>query len=217
MRRTLEPELLDALAADSPAARHSRRDLVIFNRVLGSDRWWARSLPPLRASLPPGHRGLEIGAGDGRLAAAYQLDAVDRAPMPIAWPTELTWHQRDILTFDGWDRYPVVCANLILHHFSPAELQHLGREWDRHAACIAAFEPWRDRCSPWLFALLCRLIRAHPVSRHDGRVSIAAGFRGEELPDALALSPARWHWSVQRSLLGSYRMIAQRRGVSPSP
>ena len=48
----LTPELLDSLPPDSPAARHSRRDLRLFNRVLGADYWWRTTLPPLLTALP---------------------------------------------------------------------------------------------------------------------------------------------------------------------
>jgi hypothetical protein len=55
------------------------------------------------------------------------------------------------------------------------------------------------------------LIRAHQVTRHDGRVSIAAGFRHDELPRLLHLDPAVWTWRVQETLLGACRLVAKRR------
>jgi hypothetical protein len=42
-------------------------------------------------------------------------------------------------------------------------------------------------------------------------VSIAAGFRGEELPAALGLTTAEWNVRCTTTLLGAYRMIAVRR------
>jgi hypothetical protein len=62
-----------------------------------------------------------------------------------------------------------------------------------------------------LFSLLCILIRAHPVTRHDGRVSIAAGFRNDELPNLLRLDPAEWSWQVRESRFGACRLVAERR------
>jgi hypothetical protein len=42
-------------------------------------------------------------------------------------------------------------------------------------------------------------------------VSIAAGFRGQELPAALGLDPAAWDIRCGTSFLGMYRLIAIRR------
>jgi hypothetical protein len=55
------------------------------------------------------------------------------------------------------------------------------------------------------------VLGANHVTRHDGPVSIAAGFVGEELPAALGLAPDQWVWSCRTSWLGAYRMIAVRR------
>jgi hypothetical protein len=55
------------------------------------------------------------------------------------------------------------------------------------------------------------LLGGSHVTRHDARVSIAAGFLGDELPAALGLDPRNWHWRCTTTALGAYRMIALRR------
>jgi hypothetical protein len=52
---------------------------------------------------------------------------------------------------------------------------------------------------------------ASNVTKHDGSVSIDAGFRGDELPQLLGLEPATWTWTVAETWSGAYRMIAERR------
>lgn len=210
MKRTLTPELLDSLQADSPAAIHSRRDLVWFNRLLGADRWWARTLPALVAHHPE-KNGLEIGAGDGRLARRHALDALDLCPAPPNWPSAQSWHQADVFSFGDWPRYPLIVANLFLHHFDTAQMKQLGQIWNDSAEIIVACEPRRVRIFQTGFALLCAVIRAHAVSRHDGRVSIEAGFRHDELPVLLGLDPDHWQWQISQHPLGTTRMIARRR------
>ncbi len=207
MKRTVSPELLDSLPAESIAAQRSRRDLRWFNRLLGNDRWWDRVLPPHLSTGP----GIELGAGEGHLARRHGLHGLDLQPAPDAWPTPSLWHQQDISQFDRWSDYPLIVSNLFLHHLSDAQLSQLGRVWSDTAQTLVVSEPWRARRFRTGFDALCALIRAHAVSRHDGRVSVAAGFRGDELPQLLGLDSAEWRWGISHSLLGMYRMIARRR------
>lgn len=215
MKRQLTPEILDSLPPDDPAARRSRRDLRVFNAVLGNARWFRRTLPSL---VRPGERVLEIGAGTGELGASLAraglaVDGLDRAPRPskAAWPANARWHQADALAFDGWRDYEVVIGNLIFHHFDADELRTLGGRMAMHARVIVAGELTRRQISQKLFAALCVFIRADDVSRHDGRVSIEAGFLGDELPLLLGLDPSVWRWQVRTTIFGTYQLVAERR------
>ena len=209
MNRTVSPELLDSLPADSAAARHSRRDLQWFNRLLGNDGWWRRTLPQYQSI----GRGLEIGAGDGQLALRFDLDALDLQSSPERWPHHRKWHTSDVGLFAHWHDYPLVVSNLFLHHLQTEQLTQLGRIWNDTAQTLICCEPWRVRGFGVGFSLLCAVIRAHRVSRHDGRVSIEAGFRDNELPEALGLDKKIWEWRISHTVRGMYRMVAQRRDL----
>jgi hypothetical protein len=211
--RRLEPELLDTLPPDSPAARRSRRDLLRVNHVMGNVAWFRRMLPPLHR---PGERLLELGAGDGALgltlrADGLRVDGLDRLPAPALWPASAAWHQTDLQHFNGWSDYPVILANLFLHHLGEADLAELGRHLDHHARLLLCNEPLRHTRSRLLWALGAPLGGASRVTRHDGRISITAGFRGDELPLALGLPAARWAWRVEETWLGAHRLVAWRR------
>ncbi len=213
MQRTLQPELLDSLPPGHPAAQHSRRDLRLTNRVLGSHRWFARTLSPL---LPAGARALELGAGTGELLAhlgahGVAADGLDLWPRPATLPSSQVWHRADLREFDRFADYSVIFGNLIFHQFTAADLAALGSALHPAARVIVACEPARRRVSQTLFATLGPLLRANYVTLHDARVSIAAGFRGDELPHALGLAAREWSWRCTTSWLGAYRMVATRR------
>jgi 2-polyprenyl-3-methyl-5-hydroxy-6-metoxy-1,4-benzoquinol methylase len=212
MQRKITPELLDSLPPEDPAARQSLRDLVRINRLMGSEDWLLRRLA---GRGPAGGRALEIGAGTGRLArrlnaAGLVTDALDRRPPPPDWPCDLTWLRADLMQFDGYGAYRIVVANHVLHHFDEAELARLGRRLQA-AEVIAACEPVRSRVCLCCFGLLAPLLGLSPVTRHDARVSIRAGFRKRDLPQALRLGPDHWQLHCSEGLFGTYRMLATRR------
>jgi 2-polyprenyl-3-methyl-5-hydroxy-6-metoxy-1,4-benzoquinol methylase len=212
MPRVSAPEILDQLPADHPAARRSRRDLRLTNSLMGNHRWLEREL---RRHLRPGEAALELGAGDGAFArrahrAGLEVHALDQAcPAPAGWPAHRSWHVTDLREFSLYARYPVIVGNLVFHHLSDEELRQWGTARRDQTRVILASEPARRRGSALLFAILGRLLRADPVTLHDARVSIAAGFVGTELPELLGLG-ARWNVRCHATLLGACRLVAVR-------
>jgi len=212
MIRTLRPELLDSLPPEHPDAQGSRRDLRLINRVMGNHRWFERTLPAL---LQPGERVLELGSGEGdlglRLAArGAPVDGLDLCPRPATWTTDRAWHAADVRTFSSFDDYPAIIGNLIFHQFSDDELSILGAHLRRSARVIVACEPLRCRRSQLLLSLLGPVVRANRVTRHDARVSVAAGFRPGELALRLGLTDGAWRISCSATTLGAVRMVAVR-------
>ncbi len=213
MLRHLQTELLDSLPPEHPAARHNRRDLRLTNRLLGSHRWLARTLA---AHVRPDELTLELGAGTGELGdhlarQGLAVDGLDLWSRPARWPADRQWHVGDLRAFAGFGPYRAVIGNLIFHQFSEEELQSLGRSIRRDTRLIVACEPERRRVSQVLYRTLAPLFGANHVSLHDAHVSIAAGFRGDELPRALGLTDEEWEITCSTSLLGIYRMLAIRR------
>jgi SAM-dependent methyltransferase len=193
--RTLEPELLDLLAADDPRARASRADLVRINFVMRQQTIMANLLRP----LAPPQRLADLGSGDGRF-----LLGVARRMAPL-WPkvTALIVDRQDIVSEPtragfaalGWTCESVtgdifatlprldaeiVTANLFLHHLDEAALRRLLSLVAQRTRGFVACEPRRSQpallASRLVFALAC-----NDVTRHDAVASVRAGFAGREL------------------------------------
>ena len=182
---------------------------------MGNYHWFVRNLTP---QILNDDRVLDLGAGTGELgqtlaARDVAVDGLDLWPRPQRWPKGRLWHRADLLEFNGYREYRVVIGNLIFHQFHPEQLAQLGHKLAHSARVIMASEPARRRISQVFFAGLAPLLGANHVSLHDARVSIAAGFLGDELPKLLQLSPVEWEWRCHSTTFGAYRMVAVRRQI----
>jgi hypothetical protein len=106
---------------------------------------------------------------------------------------------------------------MIFHQFTAAELTSIGARLQASARLILACEPERREKSQRLFRVIAPLFGASHVSCHDGDVSIAAGFQGDELPRLLGLDAGEWVWRCSATMLGANHMIAWRRDRARLP
>lgn len=227
MNRLVEPEWLDILPPDDPAAIRSRQDLRRVN-------WWMRNPAIMAAALceqvtgHPPKAILELGAGDGDfllsvariLSPAWSdIEAMLLDRQPTISPdtragfAALRWEMAscpvDVLAWEPpADREPVIIANLFLHHFPEASLAVLLRKIAGTTRLFVAVEPRR---MPWpaLGGLLLALIGCNHVTRHDGTLSIRAGFADREI-SKLWPDHARWQLTEQRSGFFSHLFIARK-------
>jgi len=219
MTRVLQPELLDTLPADDPAAAASRRDLRRVNRWMGHRRILR---PAIGAAVPqPPRRIVELGAGDGTLALqlakrlspawrGVQLTLVDQQRLvseaTLAAFGELGWAASvataDVFAWLQHESVPcdLVFTNLFLHHFETRQLRLLLAAVSERTGAFVALEPRRRLFARWSCELLW-LIGCNRVTRHDARVSVAAGFHRAELS---SLWPAGGGWRLHETPAGLF-------------
>lgn len=212
--RVILPELLDLLPQDDPDAMRARDEMLQINALMGNHRWIERMV---RRHRERGWRITELGAGDGALSmrllasgscTAASLHAFDVAPRPRHWPKAAHWTCGDVLK----QRLPeteIVVANLFLHQFTAEELRLMGSQLSSVARLIVASEPARRWIHTFTGRLFCELAELNHVQRHDMQASIRAGFRGDELREALALDSS-WQTCVSNHPCGAYRFMAWR-------
>ncbi|HBJ87660.1 MAG TPA: hypothetical protein DDZ88_28140 [Verrucomicrobiales bacterium] len=212
--RCIQPELLDLLPQDDPDALRTREEMVLVNGVMGNHRWITRML---RRHGETGWRITELGAGDGTLSRRLlklglcreaALHGADLASRPANWPAAAGWTCGDVLAHP-LPEAEIVITNLFLHHFTNTQLRVLGSRLSPATRLLVAAEPARR----WIFTILgrlfCEMAELNHVHRHDMPVSIRAGFRGDELRQALGLGE-EWRVSAQSHPLGGYRFLAWR-------
>jgi SAM-dependent methyltransferase len=218
-KRVIEPELLET--ASDHEARANLRDLRRINRWLGGHTV-VRSEIARCYSARDSFSVLDVGAASGDLAASLQrhfplahvvscdtsLRNLHAAALPklAADAFRLPFRQR---TFD------VVTCSLLLHHFADADVVHLLREMasvSRRLLVVNDLE--RHPVAHRFLALTRPLFGWHPITVHDGRRSVAAGFLPGELlslahraglPKARVHRHLPWFRLSLHSLTGSLR------------
>lgn len=88
------------------------------------------------------------------------------------------------LAGQGWD---AIVSSLVAHHMTRAQLVAFIAFMEREASGGWLINDLHRHGFAWLgYGLLARLMRWHPIVRHDGRLSIARSYRPHEWPSILA-------------------------------
>jgi len=227
--RRVTPELLDGLPADDPRAKRSREDLRRIHRAMATLSIANRALDRGTVGFVP-RTLLELGAGDGTLMLRLaqrrkrywpdvRVTLLDRlplvAPRTLEGLTQVGWAPR-VVAMDVFDwlarpdatRWDVIFANLFLHHFREPELSTLLAKISRQSRRFIACEPRRSPTALAGASLLV-LIGCNEVTRHDGEISVRAGFRDHEL-SALWPNDAGWRLVESRAGLFTHFFAASR-------
>ena len=189
-------EILDAPGNDPELAHRSLRDVSIANAVFGGTRAVLVELSPLWATLPRHATLLDVGTGAGdiparaRAAAARHGVALETIGLETSRELAAASRCRNALAVCGDARrlpFPdrsvdVVICSQVLHHFFDAEVHRLLAELDRVARRrVIVSDLHRSRIAAAGIWIASFVLAFHPVSRHDGVVSVMRGFRAQEL------------------------------------
>ncbi len=199
-------EILDNPGEDPALALRSLRDVALANRFFGGRRAVLAEVQRVVRAVPLRHRTagdtpgsislLDIGTGLGDIPRAAQRMAMRMAiPMTTigielvpalarAAGTACT----HALAADAMalpfpdDSIDIVTCSQVLHHFDGAEAERLLQECTRVAKSAVIIgdlrRSWFAVAGLWAASFL---LGFHPVSRHDGIVSILRGFTRNEL------------------------------------
>lgn len=195
-RRQRSFEHLDDPATDSALRERSLRDVRRANTVLGGANAVLSEVRRLLPSLGAEATLLDVGTGLADIPARARALAARRKvrlrTFGIDEAETLARVTGDILDGSacadarhlpfGDSSIDVVTCSQVLHHFEDAEIPVILRELDRVARRAVIVSDLRRS---WIavsgFWLVTWPLGFHPVSRHDGMVSVLRGFTADEL------------------------------------
>ena len=214
-------ELLDDPGVDDAIRLRALAEVAVANAYLGGTRVVLRELRRALRQRPRERLTiLDVGTATGDIPAAIRAASrrwgIESRTIGVELSPVLTRtsHERGTLMIRADAlRLPiatggvdvVVCSQL-MHHFSDAQAVCLARELTRVARrLVIVAELRRSWIAAGGFWLASRLLGFHPVTRHDGLVSVLRGFTRDEL-GAIAAG-AGGHTPAVRRYFG-YRVAA---------
>jgi SAM-dependent methyltransferase len=210
-RRRRGVEILDDPAVDPAVRERSINDVTRSNRWLGGLR---AAMAEVRSVLRETGNAtlLDVGTGLGDIPGEVMREipngvvtiGVDEArSLLVAARRRMTYGVcADALALPFRDAsVDVVMCSQVLHHFEFEDAERLLREMNRVARVAVIISDLRRS---WIaaagFWLVSFPLRFHPVTRHDGVVSVLRGFTSTELR------------KIVRSATGAVPMVSRRLG-----
>lgn len=203
-RRQRGVEMLDDPGADAALATRTLRDVALANLCFGGSSAVLGAIRPLlRTVAAAGKRGarltmLDVGTGAGdipedarSLAARHGVRlctiGLERTT-PVAaaaWPRAGVAIVGDARAIPlGAHSVDIVTCSQVLHHFEDHEAVTLLREMHRVARRLVVVadlrRSWGAVSGIWAASFP---LGFHPVSRHDGVLSVLRGYRASELAE----------------------------------
>lgn len=189
-------EYLDAPNVDPRLVRRSLADVALANTLFGGTRAVLLELREVLPELSDAATLLDVGSGVGDIAAQARALArrehIDLSLFTIDMAETLAVASRaragnavrgdatDLPFADG--SVDVVMCSQTLHHFDDANAARVLRELDRVARVRVIVSDlrrsWFAAAGLWVASFP---LGFHPVSRHDGIVSIMRGYTRDEL------------------------------------
>ena len=208
-RRIRGVEFFDDPGCDHALATRSLADITRANRLFGGTHAVvAEVVPVLRSARTRGEALtlLDVGTGAGDIPERVRAEA-DRIGVRLeTFGLEITAALAaasrprcgravagDARALPFGDRsVDVVTCSQLLHHFDEGESHVLLRELQRVARIRVVVadlrRAWAAAAGLWLASWV---LGFHPVSRHDGVVSVLRGFRSDELGAAVFAATGR--------------------------
>ncbi len=199
-RRRRGVEHLDDPATDPRLRELSLADVRISNTLLGGTNAVMSELKRVLPRLGARATLLDVGTGLADIPAYARRVAAKRSVALTTIGVDEAWtvaahnaHILDVSVCADARRLPfashsmdVVTCSQMLHHLEDAELAVVLAELDRVARrAVIVSDLRRSWVAAGGFWIVSRVLRFHPITKHDGVVSVLRGFTTSELAGAV--------------------------------
>lgn len=201
-------EILDDPNVDPALVTRSLGDVARANRLFGGTRAAVAEMSRCIAELPASATLLDVGTGSGDIPTSARVRCRKAGITLTTFGLDTA---EELATLSRRNHDVTVCANglalpladrsvdvvmcsQLLHHFAGADALQLLKEMNRVARKrVVVSDLRRSRTAALGLWIASFPLRFHPVSRHDGVVSVMRGFTPFELAEtvraALGVSP----------------------------
>lgn len=222
--RSSLPELMDDPTLPKEQLNVALRDITKVNRYLGGNQITVAGIRQLMQSQPEKKEWsiVDVGCGDGEMLRhiavtfaksplVFNLKGVDINKESIQMAQEKA-KDYDSVHFEVMDILKItpealpcdiLLCNLTMHHFSDAEIYiFLSKFYKLSSVGVVINDLHRSVIAYQLFRGFSRIFMKSPIARHDGRISIARGFKLNELKKfsqhlGFKSDSIRWKWAFR--------------------
>lgn len=198
MKRQVGIEFLDNPEVDPEIMKRAMRDVSVSNRLFGGKRAALAEIMPALRDVGRAATLLDVGTGDGDIPRAVREEAeaqgiaVHTIAMDMSPSLCASQRMANNSVVQGDARYipfrdnsiDIVMASQILHHFRGDDAVTFIKEMNRVAQSrVVISDLRRSVIAAAGFWIGSFPLRFHPVTRHDGVISVMRGFVPDELED----------------------------------
>ncbi|PVW15601.1 methyltransferase domain-containing protein [Marixanthomonas spongiae] len=221
--RSNEVEIMDDFNLQGKEMQAVLTDLKTVNTILGGANTTLNGLKSLLASLPKERpiTILDVGCGDGEMLRKcarlglkndyeFQLIGIDANAHIISEAKKrskknqnITFKTVDVFSEKNLPKADIALCNLFLHHFKNDEITAILKNlMNISKVGIVVNDLQRSNLAFHLFKGFSRLFLKTKIARYDGLVSVARGFKKEELWQISEKidqqqSTIRWKWAFR--------------------
>ncbi|GAK90573.1 SAM-dependent methyltransferases [Nonlabens ulvanivorans] len=220
-KRNSDPEWMDDPNLDEQTLQNAVDDINKINKWLGGFHF---TLQAIQKELKKINKStitiVDAGCGDGEmlrylsshigdsrvqfLGLDFSANSINKGRLKSMEFKDIRFRESDILQINASDiECDILISTLTMHHFSDSEIINFLKKFKEittHSIIINDLH--RSRIAFILFQLVCLIFIRNEISKHDGLISIASGFKRADFKRYARLIPfindsIQWKWSFR--------------------
>ncbi|PQJ32846.1 SAM-dependent methyltransferase [Nonlabens arenilitoris] len=220
-KRNTDPEWMDDPNLDEQILQNAINDINKINKWLGGFKF---TLSALQKELKKIKKStitiVDAGCGDGEmlrylsshindsrvkfLGLDFSANSIEQARQNSIEFSDIRFRKSDILQINAADiDCDILISTLTMHHFNDTEIISFLKKFKEITTySIIINDLHRSRLAFMLFQLVCLIFIRNEISKHDGLISIASGFKRADFKRYAQMIPfnndsIQWKWSFR--------------------